>query len=299
MYHHYGGRDSVPVLPEWLTTYIGVTKDLTTNMDLLRKCMQVGHSNVRLNSAVTWQWMVDLLQFWTNLSGPRFYGGIFHYPSALAEQLMADINPGIDISHRITWERVVNNTYGWLNTWALFDRLQQAEFKRQQRRHATLNDLEKATEQLYNCSLVTKAQYNKRRAKAEADSAWLLPECQLVHKKRQEQAKIMGIATSLAQDAEYPHWHCQPLRKTTGPDVPQPYATPKEMDIARHDAKLNKELGLDKVFDPLASGNASPTLGPQTPPAYGEDTTNIPPICLPTSGGSGDSSVRGLTSYQA
>ena len=31
MYCHYRGRDTVPVLPEWLTTYIGVTKDLTTN----------------------------------------------------------------------------------------------------------------------------------------------------------------------------------------------------------------------------------------------------------------------------
>ena len=34
MYHHYGGRDAVPVLLEWLTTYIGVTKSLTTNVDL-------------------------------------------------------------------------------------------------------------------------------------------------------------------------------------------------------------------------------------------------------------------------
>ena len=34
MYHHYGGRDVVPVLPEWLTTYIGVTRSLTTIADL-------------------------------------------------------------------------------------------------------------------------------------------------------------------------------------------------------------------------------------------------------------------------
>ena len=61
MYHHYGGRDAVPVLPEWLTTYIGVTKDLTTDVDLPRKHMHVGHPNVQLNSVATWQWMVDLL----------------------------------------------------------------------------------------------------------------------------------------------------------------------------------------------------------------------------------------------
>ena len=102
MFHHYGGRDAVPVLPEWLTTYIRVTKDLTTNANLPRKCVHVGHPDVRLNSPATWQWMVDLLQFWTDLSGPRLFGSIFHYPSALAEQLMADINPSINIAHRIT-----------------------------------------------------------------------------------------------------------------------------------------------------------------------------------------------------
>ena len=46
MYHHYGGRDVVPVLPEWLTTYIGVTKSLTTNADLPRKHVHVGNPDV-------------------------------------------------------------------------------------------------------------------------------------------------------------------------------------------------------------------------------------------------------------
>ena len=63
MYHHYGGRDAVPVLPEWLTIYIGVTKSLTTNADLPQKHVHVGHPNVWLNSVATWQWMADLLQF--------------------------------------------------------------------------------------------------------------------------------------------------------------------------------------------------------------------------------------------
>ena len=152
MYHHYGGRDAIPILPEWLTTFNRVTKDLTTSADLPRQHVHVGHQDVRLNSVAMWQWMADLLQFWTNLSGPRLYGGVFHYPSALAEQLMADINPSIDISQCVMWEQIVNNTYGWLNARALFDQAQQTEFKRQQGRHATLNDLEKATEQLYDRS---------------------------------------------------------------------------------------------------------------------------------------------------
>ena len=136
MYRHYGGRDAVPVLPEWLTTYIGVTRSLTTNADLPQKCIHIGHPDVRLNSVVTWQWMVDLLQFWTNLSGPRLFGSIFRYPSVLAKQLMTDINPSFNAPHHVTWQCIVNNTPSWLNAQALFDRSQQAEFNRQQKCHA-------------------------------------------------------------------------------------------------------------------------------------------------------------------
>ena len=112
MYHHYGETNPVPILPEWLTTFIGVTRDLTISADLPRQCIHVGHQDVWLNSAATWQWMADLLQFWTDLSGTRLYGSVFHFPSALAELLMVDINPGIDLGQCVTWECIVNNTYG-------------------------------------------------------------------------------------------------------------------------------------------------------------------------------------------
>ena len=115
MYRHYGGRDVVPILLEWLTTYIGVTKSLTTNANLPQKRIHVGKPDVWLNSVVTWQWMADLLQFWTDLSGPRLFSGIFRYPSVLAEQLMMDINPSFDAPHHVTWQRIVNNTPSWLN----------------------------------------------------------------------------------------------------------------------------------------------------------------------------------------
>ena len=173
IYRHYGGRDAVPVLPEWLTTYIRVTKSLTTNADLPRKCIHVSNPDIQLNSVATWQWMANLLQFWTNLSGLRLFGGIFCYPSALAKQLMTDINPSFDTPHHITWKRIMNNTPSWLNAQALFDESQQAEFDRQQKCHATLNDLEQATECLYECSLDAEAKRDERRAKAEADSVRL------------------------------------------------------------------------------------------------------------------------------
>ena len=240
MYHHYGGRDAVPVLPEWLTTYIGVTKSLTTNTDLPRKHVHIGNPDVRLNSVATWQWMADLLQFWTDLSGPRLFWGIFHYPSALAEQLMTDINPSFDTPFHITWQRIANNTPSWLNARALFDRSQQVEFDRQQKHHATLNDLEQATECLYESSIEAEAQCDERRAKAEADSTRLPLERQLARKQRQEQAKVTGIVTSSTDDSKYPLWHRQPQCKTPGPDVPRPYATPKEMGTAGCDSMINQ-----------------------------------------------------------
>ena len=100
-------------------------------------------------------------------------------------------------------------------------------------------------------------------------------------------------------DTKYQNWHPQPHHKTPGPDVPQPYATPKETDTAVHDTKLNKVLGLEKVFDLLASGDASPMPGPKTPPAYGEVSTTIPPICLLTMGGSSNPGIGGLASGMA
>ena len=238
--------------------------------------------------------MVDLLQFWTDLSSPRLYGGIFRYPSALMERLMADINPGINISHCITWEQVINNTYGWLNARALFDRSQQEEFKRQQKHHAILNDLEKATEQLYDHSIEAEVQDNERRAKAKAKAR--------VPAGMQEKA---GTGQSnrnhdvLDQRHPVPTLGSPASLQDSWPGCSTTVCYTREMDAAGHDAKLNKELGLDKVFDPLALGNTLPTLEPGTPPAYGEDTTTIPPICLPTSGGSGDSGVRGLASGMA
>ena len=181
----------------------------------------------------------------------------------------------------------------------MFDQALRTEFERQQKHHVALNNLEKATEQLYDRSLQAKAQDNARRAKAEANNVQLPSKHQLACKKRQEQAKVMGIAMSSTDDIKHPHWHPQPHRKTPGSDVPQLYATPKETGTAGHDARLNKELGLDKVYNLLAWGDTSPTPGTKTPPAYGDDCTTIPPIHLPTAGESGDSGVGGLTSGMA
>ena len=94
MHCHYGRRDPVPVLPEWLTSYIGVSKELKTNADLPKKRVQFRQSDIHLNTAGMWLWMANLLQFWTDLSGPWLYGSVFCYPSVLSQQFTADINPG-------------------------------------------------------------------------------------------------------------------------------------------------------------------------------------------------------------
>ena len=72
--------------------------------------------------------------------------------------------------------------------------------------------------------------------------------------------------------------------------------TPKETNAASWDAALNKELGLDDVFDPMAPRTEASTPGLHTPLAYAEGTTPISPITLPTSGGSRVSGVQCLTS---
>ena len=71
----------------------------------------------------------------------------------------------------------------------------------------------------------------------------------------------MGIATSSTDDSKYPLWHRQPQCKTPSPNVPWPYATPKEMGAAGRDTMINQELDLEDVYDPLQSRNASSTLG--------------------------------------
>ena len=147
---------------------------------------------------------------------------------------------------------------------------------------------------LYECSLEAKAHHDERRTKAEANNAELPLEQQLARKQRQEPAKVTGIVMPFTDDSKYPLWHHQPQRKTPGPDIPQPYATPKEMSAAGRDAMINKELGSENVYDPLQLRNASPTLGRQTLPVYGEDTATIPPIHIPTLGGYEDSGVEAL-----
>ena len=71
----------------------------------------------------------------------------------------------------------------------------------------------------------------------------------------------MGLSASSTDNSKYPLWHCQPQCKTPGPDVPQPYTTPKEMGATGRDTMINQELGLEDVYDPLQLRNASLTPG--------------------------------------
>ena len=149
IHHAYGGQDPIPILPGWLTTFMGVRKELKTNADLPRKRVLVGHANMRLNSAGTWMWMVDLLQFWADLSGSRLYSGVFRYTSLLVTHLMMDINPSLDATHHITWEHVANNTPSWINAQVLFLTGKMEEFNCQKQHWVSLNELEKVMEDLY------------------------------------------------------------------------------------------------------------------------------------------------------
>ena len=136
----------------------------------------MGNTDMHLNSAGTWMWRADLLQFWADLLDSRMYGGIFRYTSLLVPCLMVDVNSSLDAIHHITWECVANNTTSWINAQALFLTGKMDEYNHQKQCCASLSEQEKMTEDLHKQALQAKDKDNKGWAKAKANSECMLPE---------------------------------------------------------------------------------------------------------------------------
>ena len=83
-------------LPGWLTTFINVTS-MSRFPDglppLPTKRTAMNFPNVAIRSPGTWQWMADLLQYWSDVSNTKTQGGLSRTQSALVEKLMEVINP--------------------------------------------------------------------------------------------------------------------------------------------------------------------------------------------------------------
>ena len=119
-YFKLGGDYPVPKLPGWLTTFINVTSlsrfpDGLPPLPIKRTAMN--YQNIAIRSPGTWQWMADLLQYWSDVSNTKTQGGLSRTQSALVEKLMEVVNPHFPtVKERITWESVTFGTFHWLKS---------------------------------------------------------------------------------------------------------------------------------------------------------------------------------------
>ena len=73
-------------------------------------------SNVAIRSPGTWQWMADLLQYWSDISNTKTQGSLSRTQSILVERLMEIVNPHFPAKERVTWASVAFSTFHWLES---------------------------------------------------------------------------------------------------------------------------------------------------------------------------------------
>ena len=105
-FYKVGGEYPVPKLPSWLTTYIHVNSiprfpEGLPDLPRQRTAMRIDEPAIR--SPAIWQWMADLLQYWSDVSNTKTPGGLFRTQSTLVERLMDTVNPWFSEKHRVTW----------------------------------------------------------------------------------------------------------------------------------------------------------------------------------------------------
>ena len=229
-YFKLGGEYPVPKLPGWLTTFINVTSmsRFPDGLPLLpAKRTAMNFPRVEICSPGTWQWMADLLQYWSDVSNTKTQGGLSRTQSALVEKLMQVVNPHFHAAkERITWESVAFGTFHWLQSRTAHTEDEKADYQRQlKNRREGLNDLELATQRLWK-DWMQAEEINKKRQQAKLDASRELPlERRAAQLEREKQAQITGLQTPTQTEDRYPGWVLQ-VRKKTGADTPTPYRTP-------------------------------------------------------------------------
>ena len=148
------------------------------------------------------------------------------------------------------------------------------EWAEQKEQECALNDLERDTEVVYRACII-RMQKDKLLANSkEAAAKDLLPERRAARAERQAGAmpRRDGVSSTSMSTNLYPDWVLSRAGKSTSPDMPQPYRTPREDASGRF--TLEEELDASSVFNPLQSSQGAE--GPQTPPHYSETPTYIP-----------------------
>ena len=294
-FYKVGGEYPVPKLPSWLTTYIHVTSiprfpEGLPDLPRQRTAMRINEPAIR--SPATWQWMADLLQYWSDVSNTKTPGGLFRTQSTLVERLMDTVNPWFSEKHRVTWGRVAFGTFHWLQARSMFTQDQKADYERQLRREGMeLNDLEAATQRLWQEWMEADEMKKKQQQAKAAAQRQLPPERRATQLEREKQAKVTRLGTSPSVENRYPGWVARPWKKPAdGHDPPAPYQAPRDVrerdrnqTINERNAALADELGADDVLDPLKLPSPRPSLspGPQTPPQFEDADVDIPSISLP------------------
>ena len=294
-FYKVGGEYPVPKLPSWLTTYIHVTSiprfpEGLPDLPRQRTAMRIDEPAIR--SPATWQWMADLLQYWSDVSNTKTPGGLFRTQSTLVERLMDTVNPWFSEKHRVTWGRVAFGTFHWLQARTMFTLDQKADYERQLRREGMeLNDLEAATQRLWQEWMEADEMKKKQQQAKAAAQRQLPPERRAAQLEWEKQAKVTGLGTSPSVENRYPGWVARPRKKPAdGHNPPAPYQAPRDVrerdrnqTIDERNAALADELGADDVLDPLKLPSPRPPLspGPQTPPQFEDADVDIPSISLP------------------
>ena len=292
-FYKVGGEYPVPKLPSWLTTYIHVKSiprfpEGLPELPRQRTAMRIDEPAIR--SPVTWQWMADLLQYWSNVSNTKTPGGLSRTQSALVERLMDIVNPWFPAKTRVTWGRVAFGTFHWLQARTMFTPDQKADYERQLRREGMeLNDLKAATQRLWQDWVEADEMKRKQQQAKAAAQRQLPPKRRAAQLEREKQARVTGLGTSPSAENRYPGWVVRPRRKPAdGQDPPTSYQTPgdvrkRDQTIDERNAALADELGAEDVLDPLglSSSGPLPSPGPQTPPQFEDADVNIPSISLP------------------
>ena len=288
-YFKLGGEYPVPKLPGWVTAFLNVTSmsrfpDGVPLLPIKRTAMNFPNAAIHLPG--TWQWMADLLQYWSNVSNTKTQGGLSRTQSTLVEQLMEVINPHFPaVKERITWESVAFGSFHWLESCSAHTEKEKADYEHQLRRRENLNELELATQRLWQ-DWMQADEINKKRQQAKrVASCKLLPERRAAQLEREKQAKITGLQTTTQTEDRYPGWVAEVWKKPSA-DTPTPYQTPGDlrrgMTNDERNAALGAELGAEAVIDPLASpASRRPSPGPQTPPQFMDTDVDIPSIALP------------------
>ena len=294
-FYKVGGEYPVSKLPSWLTTYIHVTSiprfpEGLPDLPRQRTAMRIDEPAIQ--SPATWQWMADLLQYWSDVSNTKTPGGLFRTQSALVERLMDTVNLWFSEKHRVTWSRVAFGTFHWLQARTMFTLDQKADYERQLRREGMeLNDLEAATQRLWQEWMEADEMKKKQQQAKAAAQRQLPPERQATQLEWEKQAKVTGLGTSPSVENHYPGWVARPQKKPAdGHDPLAPYQAPRDVrerdrnqTIDERNAALADELGANDVLDPLELPSPGPLAspGPQTPPQFEDADIDIPSISLP------------------